>query len=388
MSGKETKARVGLNAHLLSSGASYRSAGISRYIRALLTHLPQVDDSFRYLAFTGTGAAEHGGWHTCTSPWPTEHPLARILWEQGIQPWAARRANLDLLHQPVYVGPLLHTCPTVVTLHDLSFYLYPELFPRSKRIYLQHMTRYTIHHAQAVIAVSASTKKDALRLFSVPEKKITVIPNGVEAQMRPLDDPTPIKALRQRYDLPSDLLLFLGTLEPRKNLITLLEAYALLRRRRDIRHHLVIAGGRGWYYQEVYDAAERLGLHETTHFVGYVPDEELPLWYNAADLFIYPSLYEGFGLPPLEAMACGTPVIVSNTSSLPEVVGDAGLTVDPHDPQALAEAIHSLLSDPSRRERLARAARRQASEFSWDATATRTAELYHHVLEGNDAQQF
>ncbi|MFO7919034.1 MAG: glycosyltransferase family 1 protein [Anaerolineae bacterium] len=386
MSGKGNKAYVGLNAHLLSSRASYRSAGVSRYIQALLTHLPRVDDHFRYLAFMGTADAEHKGWHTRTSPWSTAHPLARILWEQGIQPWAARREKLDLLHQPVYVGPLLHPCPTVVTLHDLSFYLYPELFPQSKRIYLQYMTRHTIHHAEAVIAVSQSTKRDALRLFPVAEKKITVIPNGVEAQMRPLDDPTPIRDLHHRYDLPSDVLLFLGTLEPRKNLVTLLEAYALLRQRGDIHHHLVIAGGRGWYYEKVYDAAERLGLHGAVHFTGYVPDEELPLWYNAADLFIYPSLYEGFGLPPLEAMACGTPVIVSNISSLPEVVGDAGLTVDPHDPQALAEAIHSLLSDPARRERLSKEGQAQASKFSWHTTAAKTAELYHHVLEGNDAQ--
>ncbi|MFP3897434.1 MAG: glycosyltransferase family 4 protein [Anaerolineales bacterium] len=385
MSGERTKPWVGLNAHLLSSKASYRSAGVSRYIQALLTHLPRVDDRFRYLAFMDTADAEPGGWHTSTSPWSTARPLARILWEQGIQPWAARREHLDLLHQPVYVGPLLHPCPTVVTLHDLSFYLYPELFPRSKRIYLQHMTRYTIHHAQAIIAVSNSTKRDALRLFSVPETKITVIPNGVEARMRPLDDPTATKALRRRYDLPSDLLLFLGTLEPRKNLIALLEAYALLRQRGNICHHLVIAGGRGWYYEKVYDATQRLGLRETVHFTGHVPDEELPIWYNAADLFIYPSLYEGFGLPPLEAMACGTPVIVSNTSSLPEVVGDAGLMVDPQDPQALAEAIHSLLSDPPRRERLGQAARRQANRFSWRTTAARTAELYHHVLEGDDA---
>lgn len=383
----ERKARVGLNAHLLSSEASYRNAGVSRYIQALLTHLPQVDERFRYLAFIGATDIQVSGWQTQTSLWSTAHPLARILWEQGVQPWAARRKKIDLLHQPVYVGPVVHTCPTVVTLHDLTFYLYPELFPQSKRIYLQHMTRYTIHHAEAVISVSKSTKSDALRLFSVPEKKITVIPNGVEARMRLLDDPMPIKALRQRYNLPPDILLFLGTLEPRKNLITLLEAYTLLREQKDVHHNLVIAGGHGWYYEKVYDAVERLGLRESVHFPGYVPDEELPVWYNAADLFIYPSLYEGFGLPPLEAMACGTPVIVSNTSSLPEVVGNAGLTVDPHDPQALARAIYSVLSDPSHRERLAREGRSQASKFSWHATAKRTAKVYHQILEGNDAKR-
>ncbi|MEA3407724.1 MAG: glycosyltransferase family 1 protein [Chloroflexota bacterium] len=388
MSREGIKAYVGLNAHLLSSKANYRSAGVSRYIQALLTHLPQVDDRFQYVAFMGTAHTQSRGWHICTSPWPTERPVARILWEQTLQPWAAHREKLDLLHQPVYVGPLLRTCPTVVTLHDLSFYLYPELFPRGRRIYLQHMTQYTVEHAQAVITGSESSKRDALRLFTIPEEKITVIPDGVEPRMKPLHDPAAIEALRQRYHLPSDMLLFLGTLEPRKNIITLLEAYALLRQRTDIRHGLVVAGGRGWYYDEIYAMAKRLGLQEAVQFTGYVPDEELPLWYNAADLFVYPSLYEGFGLPPLEAMACGTPVITSNTSSLPEIVGDGGLTVDPHDPQALAEAIYSVLSDPAHHERLAQAARSQASRFSWRTTAARTAQLYHRVLEGDDVKGF
>jgi glycosyltransferase involved in cell wall biosynthesis len=249
------------------------------------------------------------------------------------------------------------------------------------------MTRHTVRHAEAVIAVSESTKRDALQLFGLPQEKVIAIPNGVDDRMKSIQDHGAIEALRQRYDLPKKMLLFLGTLEPRKNILTLLEAYALLRQRPTVSHELVIAGGQGWYYEEIYQAVERLGLEGSVRFPGYVPDEELPLWYNAADLFVYPSLYEGFGLPPLEAMACGTPVVVANTSSLPEVVGDAGLMVDPHDPQALAEAIYSVLSNPVRHQRLAEAGQARARNFSWRTTAKKTAALYHRVLEGDDAEE-
>lgn len=176
------------------------------------------------------------------------------------------------------------------------------------------------------------------------------------------------------------MILFLGTLEPRKNIVTLLEAYALLRRRKGFAHRLVIAGGKGWYYKEIDAAVERLGLRGEVFFPGFVPQDELALWYAAADLFVYPALYEGFGLPPLEAMACGTPVVVSSASSLPEVVGDAGLLVDPHDPAALAQAMLAVLDDPARHQALRQAGLARASAFSWRAAAQGTAAVYHQIL--------
>jgi len=190
-----------------------------------------------------------------------------------------------------------------------------------------------------------------------------------------------VATLRRRHGLPEPMILYLGTLEPRKNLPRLLEAYALLRRRPGVRHRLVLAGGRGWYYDEIRAAVERLGLRDEVLFPGYVPEEDKPLWYSAADLFVYPSLYEGFGLPPLEAMACGTPVVVSNTSSLPEVVGEAGLCVDPLDPEALARAMLALISDRERHRAYREAGLARARAFTWRTTAARTAALYHAVLE-------
>jgi len=377
--------RVGFNAHLLSLGESYRGAGVSRYVHNLLTYLPQVDGGLSYVAFLGDTRAHYPGWRERLSRWRTESPPARILWEQIVQPWAAWRERLDLLHVPVYVGPILSSCPVVATIHDLSFYLYPELFRPLNRIYLQSLTRRTAERAQGLIAVSANTRDDIVRVLGVSEKKVSVIPNGVSSDLHPIDDPERIGALRRRYGLPDHMILFLGTLEPRKNIRTLLEAYALLRQRNNLTHHLVIAGGKGWHYGEIYAAVERLGLEDRVMFPGYIPWRELALWYNAADLFVYPSLYEGFGLPPLEAMACGTPVVVANTSSLPEVVGDAGVLVDPNDEQALAKAMSDVLSDPVRQRALREAGLSRAEAFSWQATAVQTAKLYRRILGNGDA---
>ena len=373
--------RIGLNAHLLSFASSYRSAGVSRYIANLLTYLPQVDTQADYFAYLGDSRIACPGWSRRIARLNTGRPPVRILWEQVAQPWAARYDRLDLLHVPVYVGPWNSPCPVVVTVHDLSFFLYPELFRRYNRLYLQALTRRTVARAVRVIADSASTRADILRLLGTPPEKVSVIPAGVGVEMRPIGAAEQMQALRRRYGLPEHIILYLGTLEPRKNLPLLLEAYAQLRRT-GCTHRLVLAGGKGWYYEDIEATVTRLGLREEVLFPGHVPDEELPLWYNAADLFVYPSLYEGFGLPPLEAMACGTPVITSNAASLPEVVGDAGLIVDAHSAPALAEAMAQLLGDPQRRRQLRQAGLARARLFSWRATASKTAALYHEILGG------
>jgi glycosyltransferase involved in cell wall biosynthesis len=280
----------------------------------------------------------------------------------------------------VYVGPVACGCPLVVTLHDLSVYLYPELFRPGNRAYLQSMIRHTVDRSTRVIAVSESTRQDAMHILGVPAGKIVVVPNGVDPEMRPIDEPARREAFRQRNQLSRPFVLFLGTLEPRKNIVAILRAYALLRMHNGFAHELVIAGGKGWYYGEVEETVSGLGLDGMVRFPGHVPQEDLPLWYSLADAFVYPSLYEGFGLPPLEAMACGTPAIVSNRSALPEVVGDAGVTVDPYDNQALAEAILCVCRDRERHASLRAAGLRRASEFSWRATAQRTVEVYREAM--------
>ena len=378
--------RIGLNAHLLSLGSNYRSAGVSRYIRNLLAFLPQVEQQLKpetstaYVAFVGDRRIRFAGWDMRPSLWSTRRPQARILWEQAMQPWRAHRAGLDLLHAPVYVGPLLAPCPLVVTIHDLSFYLYPELFPPMNRLYLQEATKRTVKKAAAVIADSESTARDIKSVLGAPQDRITVIPAGVGREMRPLHDPRRIEMFRASHNLPKRFILFLGTLEPRKNIPVLLEAYARFVSRCSYEHRLVLVGGKGWYYNTIATAIDKLDLRNRVLLPGYVPEQELPLWYNAADLFVYPSLYEGFGLPPLEAMACGTPVIVSNASSLPEVVGAAGSVVEANDATALAQAMEQLLDDEDLRQQRIGAGLERARTYSWRTTALRTCELYHELL--------
>jgi glycosyltransferase involved in cell wall biosynthesis len=230
--------------------------------------------------------------------------------------------------------------------------------------------------------VSESTKRDLVHHYGLSPGKVDVVYNGVDADFRPLP-PAQIASFRAKQGLADRFILFLGTLEPRKNVTGLIEAYARLS---PPRPPLVLVGGKGWLYDTVFARVEALGLSGDVHFVGYVPAEDLPLWYNAATVFVYPSLYEGFGLPPLEAMACGTPVVVSAASSLPEVVGEAGLLVDPERVEALAEAIERMIADSDLREEMRSAGLARAAGFSWEATASGTVRTYRRALAAEPVQ--
>ena len=372
--------RVGLNAHLLSLDSTYRSAGVSRYIHNLMRCLPEANAGLRYEAFTSVRGASYPGWHVHLSRLPTHRPLARMLWEQLCQPFCGR--GLDLLHAPVYVSPLLAPCPTVVTLHDLSFIRLPGAFRRGNRSYLRLFTRLSVHKAAKIIVVSENTKRDAALLLNVPLERMVVIPNGVDEAFRPVADRKLIAEFRRCKNIPGNIILFVGTIEPRKNLTTLLHAYARMSGRGAIEHRLVIGGSTGWMYEPVFALVQDLGLADSVIFPGFLSPEELPLWYNAADVFVYPSLYEGFGLPPLEAMACGTPVITSNASALPELVGQAGVLVDPLDVEAWADAMERVLQDSEMRSALSTAGLERARRFSWHQTAQMTASLYREIISG------
>ena len=367
---------VALNAQLASSANTYRSAGISGYIVKLLQHLPR-GAGMRYVVLARGGElADHLTLPVRRPSWPTERPLARILWEQLALPRVLRQLHADLLHAPAFGGPLRSPIPHVDTVHDLSFLRHPRFFRRHKRIYLRWLTRWSCQRAAAVIAVSQFTAHEVVKLLGVPEPRVHVIHHGVEPHFRPLPAET-VAHFRARPDVPARYILYLGTLEPRKNLVTLLRAYAGLH---DTDVHLVLAGGRGWLYEEIFAEIERLGLERRVHLPGYLPDDALPLWYNAAEVFAYVSWYEGFGLPILEAMACGTPVVASNNTSLPEVAGDAALLVAPGDVDAVRGSLQQCLHDHALRARLEEAGRRRAGHFRWETTAQRTADLYQAIL--------
>jgi glycosyltransferase involved in cell wall biosynthesis len=368
---------IGLNAHLLSSRAGYRTAGIHGYIAGLLAHLPQVlPADWRLTAMVGRAfQGRFAGVHLRHARFDTETPLRRIAWEQLVQPWGTHQ--YDLVHQLAFVAPVATRTPTVVTVYDLSFVHYPEYLSAARRAYLRAFTRTTCQRAARVLAISQSTADDLTHTYAIPPDKIDIAYPGYDAaRMRPLP-PETVAAFRAQHDLPQRFWLFIGTLEPRKNLLTLLRAYAALPAAQ--RLPLIIGGGKGWNYEPIFEAVRRYHLHDV-RFIGFVPSESLPLWYNSAETFFFPSVFEGFGLPVLEAMACGTPVVVSSASSLPEIAGEAGLCLPPHEPDAWAQAMQQVAADDAWRAQASARGQQVAAGFSWMRTAERTAASYAHIL--------
>jgi glycosyltransferase involved in cell wall biosynthesis len=369
--------RVGINAHLLAGEAGYRQAGIHQYIAQVLRYLPQEERQLRYTIFTQQGHhLERSDLLTIPSRWPTERRLARIGWEQLVWPWLARRLSLDLLHSMAFVTPFVAPCPTVVTVYDLSFKHYPESFPRGQRWYLQSQTARSVRQARRVITISESGRQDVHRFFDVPLNQIDVVYPGVGDEFRPFP-PTAVQQFCQQKGLPEHFILHVGTLQPRKNIPILLEALARLKQS-DV--SLVLVGGKGWLFAEIFARVEALGLRERVIFTGYVPAEELPLWYNAASLLVFPSLYEGFGMPIVEAMACGTPVIAAATSSIPEATGEAGLLFDEQNVETLVKCLTAVLQNPDLAHTLREAGLHQAQKFSWEQAGKQTAETYLRAL--------
>ncbi len=370
--------QIGLNAHLLSGKAGYRSAGIHGYIDGLLRHLPR--EGWRFSAFVGAAnRTSIDGITLRRSGMDTESPLRRIVWEQVIQPF--QLGGLDLYHALAFVAPLPLPAPMVVTVYDLSFIHYPNRLPAARRLYLRLFTGLTCRRARRVMVISQSTGDDVARTLGIPANKIDLAQPGYDPR---IFHPLPFNKIanfRRAKNLPERFWLFIGTLEPRKNLTVLLEAYAALPDAQRI--PLIIGGGKGWDYEPIFEAVERHHLGAWVQFPGFIPSAELRFWYNSAEAFIFPSVFEGFGLPVLEAMACGTPVIVSDASSLPEVAGDAGLTLPPHDVGAWTQALRRAAEDVAWRRSARERGFEQAARFRWEATANKTIESYRKAINGD-----
>jgi glycosyltransferase involved in cell wall biosynthesis len=381
-------ARIGIDAHLLSFAGSYRQAGVSRYIAELLRAFasdPAAAGDYDYRAFVGPEpvptdflpAGTTGRVRFVHSRLPTANPLVRIAWEQALGPVAAARARLDLVHGPVNALPLAAPGRGVVTIHDLAFLAHPEALSATRRRYLTVLTALSARRAARIIAVSAFTRDEIVRHLRVPASKIAVVHNAVDRSFAPLPADE-IAAFRAAQRLPARTILCVGTLEPRKNLVGLLDAFALLAPQTDA--ELIVVGGQGWLYDAALARVAALDLTGRVRFTGFVPDEDLPRWYNAATAFVYPSVYEGFGLPPLEALACGAPTVTGAGTAMAEVVGDAALLVDPRDPAALAAALRRLLDDAALRATLRERGPRQAARFTWAHAAAATRAVYDDTL--------
>lgn len=357
-------------------------AGIGSYTYNLVKNLLKIDkeNEYKLIHRYPTDDPIYTEADEIIAPYP-KIPLKKTIGNNISLPLKLKPYKLDLIHDPSQISPFLFN-PShrkVLTIHDLSPILFPETHGRIHVLLQKHIFPRSLKHVDRIITVSDSTKNDVIRYLKVRKSKITTIYNGVDEVFQVLcDDAT--ESVKKKYRIKNPFILYVGTLEPRKNIPVLLKAFYLLKKK-GIGHRLVIAGGKGWKYENIYKTLNELNLQKEVIFTGYVQYEDLPKLYNAADIFIYPSLYEGFGFPPLEAMACGTPVIASNTSSLPEVVGNAGMLVDPLDAAKIADAMRKVLNNEDVRERMIQMGLERVSMFSWERCAEETLEVYKSLVK-------
>jgi len=387
---------------IASTSAVRQGGGIGRYTRELVRALVAQDPHNRYTLFVADPRPSPADlapnarfrrvpvadvwlqrlWHRLRLPLPVE--------------WLA--GDFDLFHQPDFVlPPLRRGVPGLLTVHDLTFVRDADSATPNLRRYLNRVVPGSVARAAHVLADSAATRDDLVREYGTAPEKITVLYPGVDARFKPQDDPAEAAHVRERYTIPGGpFVLSVGTIQPRKNYVRLIQAFARIvgakqrpvggtadapQGQAEASPLLVIAGARGWLYDAIYAEVERQGLAGRVHFPGFVDDGDLPALYRAAGVFAYPALYEGFGLPVLEALACGTPVVTSNVSSLPEVAGDAALQVEPTDVDALAGALTRLLTDHALRAGLRERGFAQARKFTWEGAARQLLEIYSEMLD-------
>lgn len=364
-----------------------QTGGIGRYVRELTGALAAVDNSTGYRLFAaGAKIAELPQPPAYNFTWKptrlTSDWLARLWHRARIPlPIEAFTGSVDLFHATDFVlPPTRNRARTLLTVHDLSFVRVPRAASPPLKAYLDAVVPPSVEAADHILADSEATKADLIDLYKTPENKISVLYSGVNPRFRRVGNPEAFQAMRQNYELGNfSYILSVGTVQPRKNYSRVVQALAALRQTgRDL--HYVIAGGSGWLQDELWETIERTGMNDYVHLLGLVADQDLPALYSGARMLLMASLYEGFGLPVLEAMACGTPVITSNLSSLPEVAGKAALLVDPHDTDAITEAILKLETNDEARSQLIKSGYEQAELFTWQRAARQLKSIYDEML--------
>lgn len=287
----------------------------------------------------------------------------------------------SIFHATNFISMPTKYAKQVITIHDLAFMKFPEVVEQHIYDYMMRWVPYSITKADQIIADSLQTKKDILEYFNVPEDKINVVYLAADKRFHKQDEQQ-IQNIREKYNLSEEYILYIGTLEPKKNLVTLIDVYYLLKGKYSIKEKLVIVGAKGWKFNSIFEKVKQLHLENDIIFMGYIADEDLPAIYSGANVFTFPSLYEGFGIPLLEAMQCEVPVVVSNTSCIPEVVDKAAMLVDPYDVEGWAENIYKIISNKILREDLITKGIEQASKFSWEKLANETLAVYEKALKG------
>lgn len=373
--------KIGINARHLQNIDN----GIVIYLLNLVLNLRKIDDRNEYTLFFGSKKnipqnIFNFGFNYDIPKIPADSQLLKILWAHLYLPYAINKHKIDVFHETTFISPVFKKCPVVLTIYDLAYLYLPGCFAFRQRLYFKTLISRSIRQSDLIIAISENTKKDIINDFNVPPERIRVIYGGVDDIFRPLVDKNEIEEIKKIYKIKKDFILAVSLISPRKNMIRLIKAFKLLKDQKRIDIQLVIVGKKGWLYEDVFREAVSSGLEDDIIFCGHVPKEHLLLLYNAASVFAYPSLYEGFGLPVLEAMACGCPVVSSNTSSMPEVCQDTALLVDPEDIEELSESLYKLFSDESLKNDLIGKGLANVKKFSWVKTAKETLLAYNESI--------
>jgi len=363
----------------------YKKTGVGNYVHNLLLNLAKIDKDNMYILFAQSlrhldkkKITEYNFEHKKVVGLRIPKPFLDLCWYKlRFPPIEFFTNEVDIFHSNFY-SPSMKRGKSIITIYDMSFYVYPELQTKAVQKFRSKVLK-SCDSASKVITISNFSKKEILKYINVPEEKIEVIYPGIDLHKHKLDISE--NNILKEYSLPKDYILFVGTIEPRKNLENLVKAFNLLinNKKYKKKYDLVIVGKLGWKYEGFLKTLETLGIKDKVKLLGYIPNDELPAIYKHASVFVYPSIYEGFGLPVLEAMVYGTPVITSNVSSLPEATGDAALLVNPHDEKQIAEGMYKVLSDPELKRQLIKRGRKQVKKFSWLETARRTLKLYEEV---------
>lgn len=374
--------RIGFDARYIND----RYHGIGRYAFELLKALTRLAPELTFIIFRGKGKDSRFDWRTIeaqknvelrTGPWPLYWPHEQVIW-----PLSIMRSNLDIFHSPYFVAPLFarSSLPILITIHDLIFDRYPQYMPQFWGLpYYRLCMRLSTHRARRVLAVSYATAQDLKTFYGIPDHRLAVVTDGIDPEKWNQIPPDDLLKIRQRYRLSHPFILAVGARRPHKNIPRLVKAFVKIRGQ--VPHDLVLAGPADRRFtDEARLLVSKLGLNGRVRFLDWVPEADLPALYQLADLVAQPSLIEGFGLPVLEAMASGTAVLAANNSSLPEVVGDAGVLVDPYDVDQIASVLLFALQDGELRHQLAHLGLQRAKEFSWDYSASQVIKIYQQLL--------
>jgi glycosyltransferase involved in cell wall biosynthesis len=371
------------------TAAIRQGAGIGQYVRSLVQAMLEQDAHTRYTLLTSGRPTEEHSFPRAENVRGRSLLISdrylTILWYRWRVPILANYITgpVDIYHGLDFVlPPLSKKTRKIVTVYDLAFLEHPETAFPTVSAYLNKVVPEAVERADVVAAISQATKQSLITHYHTPAEKIVVIPCGVGPQFQRVTDPVALAEVRSKFALQQPFIFSVGTLEPRKNHIGLIRAFHEMQQKKPSSMLLAIAGGKGWMYEETQDLVKELRLEEQVRFLGRISEHELITLYSLAEMFAYPSFFEGFGIPPLEAMACGVPVITSNTSSLPEVAGDAALLVDPHDTHAIADALSRLAEDEQLREELRQRGYKQTQHYTWTGAATKMLKVYQQVAQG------